>query len=142
MPRIQSAEIDIAAPAKAVWDALVDTAKWPAFDPYCDRIEGVPALGATIKAFTKLAPGRAFPVKVTTFEAPRLMVWSGGMPLGLFTGVRTFTVTAKPSGLAHFAMTEVFSGPLLGLIGKSLPDMTEPFDAFCKGLKATAEAKS
>ena len=112
------------------------------FDPYCERIEGRPAPGATIRAFTKLAPGRAFPVKVTTFEAPRLMVWSGGMPLGLFTGVRTFTLTPKTTGVVRFNLSELFSGPLLGLIGKSLPDMTEPFEAFCAELKAAVELPS
>jgi hypothetical protein len=138
MPKIHTAEIDIAAPPAAVWAVLVDTPNWPRFDPFCDRIEGVAALGQTIKAFTKLAPGRAFPVKVLTFDAPKTMVWSGGMPFGLFTGVRTYTITPRGSG-AHFRMTEEFSGPMLALIGKSLPDMTEPFDAFCKGLKAEAE---
>ena len=138
MPKIHTAEIDITAPPASVWAVLVDTPNWHRFDPYCDRIEGVAALGQTIKAFTKLAPGRAFPVKVTTFAVPNSMVWSGGMPLGLFTGVRTYTITPNGKG-AHFKMTEVFSGPMLALIGKSLPDMTDPFDAFCKGLKAEAE---
>ena len=140
MQRIHSAEINIAASPEAVWAVLVDTKNWPKFDPYCDRIEGVAALGQTIKAFTTLAPGRAFPVKVTSFDAPSKMIWTGGMPFGLFTGVRTYTINASRGG-SRFAMTEVFSGPMLGLIGKSLPDMTEPFDAFCKGLKATAEAR-
>ena len=141
MPKIHSAEIDIAASPASVWAVLIDTSNWPKFDPYCDRIEGVAALGQTIKAFTKLAPGRAFPVKVTTFDARRTMVWTGGMPFGLFTGVRTYSITPNSQG-AHFKMIEVFSGPMLAMIGKSLPDMTDPFNAFCKGLKAEVEKTS
>ena len=133
--------IAIAAPPETVWSVLVDTARWPSFDPFCDKIEGSVALGGTIKAFTKLAPGRAFPVKVTILDKPSRMVWSGGMPLGLFLGVRTYNIVADASGGSRFSMREEFTGPMLALIGKSLPDMTEPFAAFSKGLKATAEAK-
>ena len=38
-------------------------------------------------------------------------------------------------------MCEVFSGPMLKLIAKSIPDMTEAFDAFAAGLKARAEER-
>ena len=61
-----STSTTIDAPAEKVWEVLIDTAKWPEWDPSCERIEGEVALGAKIKAFTKLSPGRAFPVKVTT----------------------------------------------------------------------------
>jgi hypothetical protein len=135
-----SAEIDIDAPPAAIWAVLTDTKNWPKFDPFCERIEGTATLGGTVKAFTTLAPGRAFPVKVTTFDAPKKMVWTGGMPLGLFTGVRTYIITPAGTKKSHFSMTEVFTGPMLVMIGKSLPDMTEPFAAFCKGLKARVEA--
>lgn len=137
--KTHSAAIDIDAAPVAVWSVLVNTGNWPAFDPFCVRIDGIPVLGATLKAFTTLAPGRAFPVKVTTFDAPHQMVWTGGMPFGLFTGVRTYTISPISSEKSHFSMTEVFSGAMLSVIGKSLPDMTEPFAAFCKGLKTRVE---
>lgn len=136
-----SAGTAIDASPETVWSVLVDTPRWPDFDPFCERIEGNVVLGGTIKAFTKLAPGRAFPVKVAVLERPRLMVWRGGMPLGLFLGVRTFAITPEGAG-CRFEMREEFSGPMLGLIAGSLPDMTEPFAAFCAGLKATAEASA
>jgi hypothetical protein len=68
------------------------------------------------------------------------MVWSGGMPLGLFKGERTFTLTPAEDGTVQFDMREVFSGPMLRLFGKSIPDMTEPFEKFAEGLKAKAES--
>ena len=37
-------------------------------------------------------------------------------------------------------MSEVYSGPLAGLIGRSIPDMTESFEEFADGLKEAAEA--
>jgi len=45
-------------------------------------------------------------VKVTEFVPGSRMTWSGGMPLGLFKGVRTFTLDPRPDGTA-FALEEV-----------------------------------
>lgn len=133
------ASASIAASPDAVWAILTDASAYPEFDPYCDKIEGTIAVGNTIKAFSKLSPGRAFPVKVAEMTESARMVWQGGMPFGLFKGVRTFTLRAEGAGTA-FELSEVFSGPMLKLIGGSIPDMTEPFEAFATGLKARAEA--
>ncbi len=124
-----------------VWAILTDVAAWPQWDPFCDKIEGRVALGEKIKAFTKLSPGRAFPVKVTELIPHQKMTWSGGMPLGLFKGERTFTLTPQ-GGKTEFTLHEVFSGPMLALIGKSIPDMTEAFEKFVQGLKHRAEQAS
>lgn len=69
------------------------------------------------------------------------MVWTGGMPLGLFTGERTYQLTALGER-THFEMTEAFSGPMLELIAKSIPDMTDAFHSFAAGLEATAEQRA
>lgn len=122
-----------------IWSILTDVGTYPEWDPYCDKIEGELALGKKIKAFSKLSPGRAFPVKVTELVPNRKMTWSGGMPLGLFKGVRTFTLTPAGEG-TEFTMHEVFSGPMLALIGGSIPDMSEAFREFAAGLKRRAEA--
>jgi hypothetical protein len=134
------ASTTIDAPPERVWAVLTDTGKWPEWDPFCDKIEGSLSLGAKMKAFSKLSPGRAFPLKVTVLEANRKMTWSGGMPLGLFKGERTFTLEPNGSGTA-FTLREVFSGPMLKLIGKSIPDMTEAFQAFAAGLKKRVESR-
>ncbi len=60
------------------------------------------------------------------------------MPFGLFKGVRTFTLTPKNDAV-EFTIREEFSGPLLPLIGRSIPDMTQDFENFTAGLKAYAE---
>ncbi|WP_375769896.1 SRPBCC domain-containing protein [Archangium gephyra] len=129
----------IHAPPEKIWAILTDGASWPQWDPSCEKIEGRIAPGEKLKAFTKLSPGRAFPVKVSEFVPHQKMTWSGGMPLGLFKGVRTFTLTPK-GGDIEFTLHEVFSGPMLALIGGSIPDMTEAFQQFVEGLKRRAEA--
>jgi hypothetical protein len=135
------ASTTIEAPPETVWSVLMATSKWPEWDPFCEKIEGTVAPGAKIKAFTKLSPGRAFPVKVRELVENERMVWSGGMPLGLFKGERTYALARDGSG-TRFEMREVFSGPMLALIGGSIPDMTEAFQKFVSGLKARAEGRS
>lgn len=134
-----SATTTIAAPPEQIWSILTDASRYPEWEPTVDRIEGTIAHGNKITAYTKLSPGRAFPVTVSTFEPGKKMVWSGGMPLGLFRGERTFTLLPQDNGHTQVTVREVFRGPLLPLIGRTLPDLNQAFAQFVAGLKARAE---
>ncbi|MEO8465157.1 MAG: SRPBCC domain-containing protein [Gammaproteobacteria bacterium] len=129
----------IQAPAERVWALLIDVARWPAWNTTVDKVAGYVALGATVTVHTKLSPGRAFPVRVAELDAPRRMVWRGGMPLGLFTGTRTFTIAPHNSGSVEFDMREEFAGLFAPLIAKSIPDLKPAFNEFVRCLKAAAE---
>ncbi|MCA9559155.1 MAG: SRPBCC domain-containing protein [Myxococcales bacterium] len=129
----------IAAPPEKVWPLLVDGPGYPGWNPTVVKVEGDIALGGKIKVFAAISPDRAFPVRVTRFDAPRRMEWTGGMPLGLFKGVRTFTLEPADGG-TDFAMEEAFSGLMKPLIAKSMPDLQPAFDDFAAALKARAEA--
>jgi hypothetical protein len=93
------------------------------------------------RALEEANPKRAFPVKVTEFAPAERMVWSGGMPLGLFKGVRTFTL-APEDGATRFAMREEYTGSMLPLVWRSMPDLQPSFEQFAAGLKARAERAS
>lgn len=135
------ASATIRATPEAIWAILVDAPNYSAWESGVLRVEGRIAAGEKIKVISEVNPGRAFPVKVTEFAAPQRMTWSGGMPLGLFRGVRTFKL--KPSGDGtEFAMRERYTGPLLPLIWKSMPDLGPSFEQFAKGLKQRAEGSS
>jgi hypothetical protein len=123
-----------------VWSILVDGAAYPTWDSGVVRVDGTVAKGEKIKVVSAANPGRAFPVKVTDFAANEGMTWTGGMPLGLFKGVRTFTLTPQGDSTL-FRMREAYTGPLLGMIWKSMPDLQPSFDQFARGLKARAEAE-
>ena len=138
--KIYSATTTINASPTTIWSFLTEAKGYPNWDPGMDRVEGNIALGEKIKVFTKLSPGRAFPVEVTEFVPGQKMTWAGGMPLGLFKGVRTFTLSPKGDGSTEFTTREEFSGPLLPLFGRSIPDMTKTFEDFAAGLKAAAES--
>ena len=131
----------IAASPDVIWAILTDGPGLSRWDSSIERVEGTIAPGETIKVFSKVSPGRAFPVKVGDFQPGRGMRWSGGMPLGLFTGVRTFTLTPQPDGNTRFAMREEYTGLLLGMMWKSMPDLGPSFQQFARGLKQQAEAR-
>ena len=66
------------------------------------------------------------------------MVWEGGMPLRLFHGRRVFTVDATATG-SQFTMTETYTGPLVGLMWRVMPDLAPSFETFANGLAELAE---
>jgi hypothetical protein len=129
----------IRATPEAIWAVLTDAAAYPSWNTTVTRVEGQIAPGAKVTVHAKISPGRAFPVTVAALEAPRRMVWSSGMPLGLFKGERTFTLTPKADGEVEFAMSEAFTGLLEPLIGRSIPDLQPAFEEFAACLKARAE---
>lgn len=133
------ATADIGARPEEIWAILIDASAYPTWDSGVRRVDGRVAPGEKVTVVSEASPGRAFAVKVTAFDPPRAMTWSGGMPLGLFRGVRTFTLTPSEGALTRFVMREEYSGPLLGLIWKSMPDLGPSFRKFAAGLKARAE---
>jgi len=138
--RYYEATSTIAASPQAVWAVLSDGASWPSWDSGVDAVEGRIAMNETIKIRSQAAPGRAFPVKVTRFDPPAHLRFSGGMPLGLFRGVRTYEVSEEADGQVTFRMREQYSGPLLPLIWRSMPDLGPSFERFARGLKQRAES--
>lgn len=131
-----SAVID-AAPDH-VWSVLTDVAAWPAWNSGVTKVDGRLELGEKISITVDANPGRAFPVKVATLTEPALIVLRGGMPLGLFRGERTYTLHAEGSR-TRFTMREQYTGPLAGMIFKSIPDLGPSFHQFADGLKEQAE---
>lgn len=129
----------IQATPEAVWAILTDAAAYPEWNPTVERITGKIELGGRIRVAVKSNPGRTFPLLVSEFVPCQKMVWSGNMPLGLFRGVRTFTLVGNPDGVVEFAMWEVYSGLLASWITKSIPDLQPDFDAFAQALKTHAE---
>ncbi|MDX6373851.1 MAG: hypothetical protein QOD98_2839 [Nocardioidaceae bacterium] len=140
MPVSYAGSSSISAPPDRVWARLTDAASYPQWNPTVVKLDGAIAPGQKIKLVSTLDPKRTFSLKVAELDPPRRMVWSSGMPLGLFTGRRTFTLTPRADGGTDFTMEEAFSGPMAPLITRAIPDMTESFAQFAAALKATAEA--
>jgi uncharacterized protein YndB with AHSA1/START domain len=129
----------ISAPPAVVWSVLTDAPSYTTWNSTFIKMEGSITQGSKINIVVKDAPERNFPLDVSAFEAPKRMVWEDGGKI--FMGVRTFTLTPNPDGTTTFAMSETFSGRMLGMIEGSLPDFSHSFEGFAADLKKTAEAK-
>jgi hypothetical protein len=130
----------IRAKAETIWSILTDAPGYGRWDSGAEGVDGEIALGQTVTVRSKAA-GRAFPVKVTEFVPARRMVWSGGMPLGLFKGARRFELQSQSDGTTHFLVREEYTGPLLPLMWRSMPDLGPSFTQLARGLKAEAERR-
>lgn len=132
--------VNIKAEPENIWPYLVNASEYPDWNSTVDRIEGEIVEGEKIKVFAKINPDRAFPVEVVSLEPPQKMVWRGGMPLGLFKGVRTFLLHQQTDGSTQVTMTEEFTGLMVPLMAGSMPDLRPAFEGFAEDLKKAAES--
>ena len=130
---------EIAASVEEVWDLLSDADGYAAWNDAVVSLKGTIHQGSDIELVSIVDPNRTFTLRVTELEHPLRMVWTDGMPLGLFTGTRTYQVDDLGSGRCRFSMTEAFGGPLAPLISRFIPDMTESFEIFAESLRRAAE---
>ena len=127
----------IDASPEAVWLALTDGTAYAEWDSGM-RVKGRIAADQKLKVTMDVSP---FPfwLKITEFLPAAKMTWNGGMPLGLFSAIRTFTLLPD-GGTTKFVMREEFSGPLLPVMGRMIPaDLGESFEQFAAGLKRRVE---
>jgi hypothetical protein len=86
------------------------------------------------------APGtdRTFKPRVSNVVPDRHMAWIGGFA-PLMKGVRTFDLRARDDGSTHFVMQERFSGLMLPLARRSMPDFGPIYERYADDLKRAAE---
>lgn len=136
-----SVKINIKALPERIWEILTDASSWLEWNTTITRIEGKIARGEKVIVYSKISPGRAFPLRVSEFTPPKRMVWSDGSPM-FFKGERSYDLTPQSDGSVNFEMREVFSGFMAGLITRTIPDMQPSFLEFATALKNRAENKA
>lgn len=132
-----SIAVDIAAPVPIVWALLTNAKAYPEWNSTVVKLDGTIAKTEVIKLVAKVAPDRAFELKVSELIKNERMVWEDGGKA--FAGVRTFTLQPTEGGGTRFAMSETLSGRMLPMIEGSLPDFTPEFNGFAADLKKAAE---
>jgi len=135
-----STTIQISTTAEVVWKILTNIQEWHQWNTTIDKIEGSIEPGAKVTVYAKVSPGRAFPLRVTELVTNKAMVWSGGIPLGLFTGERSYRLNYIDETTVEFTMNESFTGIIAPLITRSIPNLQPSFDEFAKCLKKHAES--
>jgi hypothetical protein len=128
----------IQASPEKIWALLTDAAGFPRWNSTVTSIEGEIAEGQILKLQVRAAQGRVFKPRVSRVERARSMIWSDGMA-PMFKGVRTFALTPNSDGSTEFSMREEFSGLMLPMIKRSLPDFAPVFETYAEDLKRAAE---
>ena len=137
--KFYAASAAINADPASIWAILTDAPGYAEWNSGVVRVEGRIGPSEGIRVFSEVNPKRAFAADVVEFRPNERMVWVGGMPLGLFKGTRTFTLAPDQGGATQFTMREEYTGPLLPLIWRTMPNLQPSFDQFARGLKARAE---
>jgi hypothetical protein len=136
-----SVRVTIRSTPECIWTLLTDAAAYTRRNNTVEKVEGNIALGERVTIRTKINQGKTFLVTVSGFEPPRRMVWTGGMPFGLFKGVRTFLLMPDSNGNTEFSMREEYSGLMAPFISPSIPDLQPAFDEFASDLEHADEMR-
>ncbi|MFL5477108.1 MAG: SRPBCC family protein [Gemmatimonadales bacterium] len=130
-------EIHVKATPDEVWDLLVEAPEYHRWNSTVTRIDGQIREGERL---TLHVPGtdRSFRPRVSDLIPNERMTWTGGLA-PVFKGARTFLLRAGPDCTTDFIMEERFTGILLPLVGRSMPDFRPIFERFAQDLKRAAE---
>ena len=130
-------EVTIRASPERLWSLLTDAKGFPRWNSTVSGIEGEIREGERIRLHV---PGsdRAFTPTVSGVVPRERMTWTGGVA-PMFKGVRTFELRARQEGGTDFAMQERFSGLMLPLVKRSLPDFRPIFERYANDLKRESE---
>lgn len=138
--QVVSVSTDVAASPERIWSLLTTAEDFPRWNSTVTSIEGPIAQGSKLRIRVPISP-RTFTPSVAELEPGRRMVWRDGMP-PMFQGVRVFELSQQAGGRTRFSMTETFSGVMMPMIGRTLPDFVPVFERYAADLKAEAERES
>lgn len=134
---------EIDAPVQAVWAELSAVSAYPEWNPFIPSFEGELVVGSRVEV--RIAPpgGRpmTFRPTLTAVEVERRLEWLGRLLVpGVFDGRHCFQLEVLEQGRTRLTQTEVFSGVLVGLTGKTLERTRAGFEAMNQALRLRAEA--
>jgi hypothetical protein len=137
-------EIEIDAPADAVWQVVSDTDRYSEWNPFIRRLRGDLREGATLEVEIAPPGGRSMTFEPTVLAATpeRELRWLGRVLVpGLFDGEHRFQLEPLPGGRTRFTQSERFSGLLVRLLGRALARTGVGFEQMNEALKAEVEAR-
>ncbi len=141
--KVLHAAVEIDAPAETVWKVIADTARYPEWNPFVQRIEGDLREGGRV-AVTIKAPGRkpvTFKARVHRLDPGRELRWRGRWFVpGVFDGEHALTVEPLADGRARFRTHEVVTGLLLPFLRTAMRQSQDGFELLCVAVKKRAES--
>lgn len=145
MAREVSTEIDINAPAQAIWRELMNFAAYPTWNPFIQSIGGEAQCGSRLSVTVCPPNNKAMSFKpvVREFKENRKFAWLGRLMFpGVFDGEHSFELIPLDENRTRFIHKETFSGALVPLFWSKLDtDTRQGFDNMNQALKARCEGK-
>lgn len=132
--------IEIMAPPEQVWRVLMDFERYPEWNPFIIRLEGIAGVGETLREVVRLPDGKQvrFNCRVVDLVPNHRLVWEGfaGAPF-LFLGKHEFLLEESAQG-TRFIQRETMTGLLLPFlkVEANLPG----YHQMNQALKARVEA--
>lgn len=143
MSREVSTEIEINAPADAVWRELINFAAYPAWNPFIQFIDGDLSKGGRLSILVcpPNSKGMRFKPVVRELEENKKIVWLGSFLFpGVFDGEHSFELMPINENKTRFIHNEKFSGLLTPLFWSKLDkDTRQGFVNMNQALKARCE---
>jgi hypothetical protein len=137
-------EIEIDAPAAAVWNTLTATDDY-SWNPFIEHIEGRLAPGERLSVRIKPPEGRAMTFAPTVLEArePTALRWLGRVVVrGLLDGEHSFELQPLGESRTRFVQAERFSGLLVRIFRGTLDKTQDGFAEMNAALKQKAEERA
>jgi hypothetical protein len=139
-------EIDINSYPESVWRILIDFATYEQWNPFINKIVGVPTKGSKIDIFIETSSGknRKYSPTVTKVEEGHELRWFGKSSLpGFLNAEHIFTIEELQPECVRFIQREVFDGLLTRVFGKGVDtDIRQGFQDMNDALKKRAERSS
>ena len=139
-------EIEINSYPESVWKILTDFATYDQWNPFINKIIGLPREGSKIDIYIETPSGknRKYSPRITKVEEGRELRWFGKSSLpGFLNAEHIFTIEELQPESVRFIQREVFDGLLTRLFGKGLDrDVMQGFQDMNDALKKRAERGS
>jgi hypothetical protein len=140
-----STQVDIDAPAEAVWAVLTDFDSYHEWNPFM-HVAGRASENARLHVELALSEGQStrFRPTVTRVDPSRELRWLGHLwTPGLFDGEHRFELTPLDGGRTRLTHAERFSGVLAPLVRRLTGSATERgFEAMNAALKRRVETEA
>jgi hypothetical protein len=139
-------EIDINSYPESVWRILIDFATYEQWNPFINKIVGVPTKGSKIDIYIETSSGknRKYSPTITKVEEGHELRWFGKSSLpGFLNAEHIFTIEELQPERVRFIQREVFDGLLTKVFGKGVDtDIRQGFQDMNDALKKRAERSS
>jgi hypothetical protein len=139
-------EIEINSYPESVWRILIDFAAYDQWNPFINKIIGVPTEGSKIDIYIETPSGknRKYSPRITRVEEGRELRWFGKSSLpGFLNAEHIFIIEELQPERVRFIQRELFDGLLTRVFGKGVDtDIRQGFQDMNDALKKRAERSS